>query len=398
MESKSAFSSTAADSDVTVLPSKSESFRAIELTRPKKLNSLSLDMIKDLSAAYNEYLAAGSKVRCILLKGEGRAFCAGGDVAAVRSEAIRGGPDVSLPQQFFYQEYKLNSLIANMFQRNGVSQVSLWDGITMGGGVGLSVHGKFRVATENTLFAKPETGIGLFPDVGGTHVLGQQVNGGVAQGLYIGLTGARLKAADLLYSGLATHYVPSDRLSALEAALESLGERVSDCNEVEAAIREAGGGAVPDTEKAVLEKHNAVIQSCFSQPTAEGIAAKLAETAEQGSGEDAEFAGKTLKILKKMSPTSVKVTIEGVKRSSDSSVTVNDALEMEYRLSQRFVLRPQPDSDFAEGIRAVLIDKDGKPNWNPATFEDVSDAHVEGFFAPLESSHLLGELKLSSKL
>ena len=137
----------------------------VVLDRPKKLNSLNMPMIRDLVTLYDAWLAESSPVRCVIMEGTGRAFCAGGDVAAVQRSAIEGG---SLPEDFFFEEYELNNTIATMFERHGIPQIAIWDGITMGGGVGLSVHGKFRIATENTMFAKPETGIGLFPDVGGT--------------------------------------------------------------------------------------------------------------------------------------------------------------------------------------------------------------------------------------
>jgi enoyl-CoA hydratase/carnithine racemase len=187
-----------------------------------------MPMIRQLRTVYNEWVVKPTAVKVILMEGAGdKAFCAGGDVAAVQRECIAGG---TLPADFFFEEYELNNIIATMFDRRGVVQIAIWDGITMGGGVGLSVHGKFRVATEHTVFAKPgtqcvilravrcmprammngnmpETAIGLFPDVGGTHVL-SRVCGGLPVGLYIGLTGVRLGAADCLATGLATHYIP----------------------------------------------------------------------------------------------------------------------------------------------------------------------------------------------
>jgi enoyl-CoA hydratase/carnithine racemase len=174
----------------------------LTLARPKALNALTLPMIRALHPAL-EQSASDASVRCIVMVGEGgKAFCAGGDVRAV-CEAAQGG-DAALPDAFFREEYQLNYALA----RSPKPQVSVWDGIVMGGGAGLSVHGRFRVATERTLFAMPETGIGFFPDVGGSHFL-QAAGMGRALGTYLALTGARLHAADLLYSGLATHFVPS---------------------------------------------------------------------------------------------------------------------------------------------------------------------------------------------
>ena len=255
----------------------------------------------------------------------------------------------------------------------------------MGGGVGLTVHGKYRVATEKTLFAKPETGIGLFPDVGSTHVL-SRVNGGMPMGLYIGLTGARLKAADLIYSGLATHFVPSERLGALEDSLARLPS--ADSVAVDRAILEAGGGAVADESTATLAPRADAIHRCFSASTVERIVAALTTEA-GGSGAHAEWAAATLKTLLKQSPTSVKITFEAIRRAQ--TMDIWKTLQMEYRMVQR-CMRPQPQSDFYEGVRAVLVDKDQSPVWSPSTLEQVSDEAVEGFFAPLGADHLLGEL------
>eukprot|EP00937_MAST-01D_sp_MAST-1D-sp2_P005410 g5410.t1 len=357
----------------------------VSLNRPQKLNALDLDMIRKLRGLYDEWVEDdASRVKCIVMRGEGgKAFCAGGDVAAVQKASIAGG---SLPHEFFYEEYALNNIIATMHARRGVSQVALWDGITMGGGVGLSVHGRFRVATERTVFAKPETAIGLFPDVGGTHML-PRVSGGMAQGLYIGLTGARLAAADCMDSGLATHYVPSARLALLPAALASLGERVADDAAVDTVLLELGAGAGPDAGSALLAPNADAIERCFSAPSAEEMLARLA--AEGGAWAEAARA-----TLARMSPTSVKLTIEACARHGAAGVSITDALEAEYRLSQR-CMRPQPHSDFREGIRAVLLDKDPKSaRWDPPTLEQVSAANVDAFFAPLGPSHPLGELEL----
>ena len=214
------------------------------------------------------------------------------------------------------------------------------------------------------------------------------MRGGLSEGLFVGLTGARLKAADLIYSGLATHFCPSERLPELESRLAALGERACDEAAIEEVIRDVAGGASPDEDGAVLERNRDSIAKCFSAEDAQGIERRLLELA----GEKDEWAVKTLETLRRMSPTSVAVTIEACRRSGAPGVTVDDALKMEYRMAQRFVTRPQPFSDFHEGIRAVLIDKDNKPTWNPASAEDVSAEAVEAFFAPLEEDHPRGEL------
>jgi len=354
------------------------------LNRPDKLNSLSLPMIRGLRKCYDAALSV-KEVKCIVMDGTGRAFCAGGDVAAVQQQALSGG---SLPYDFFYEEYQLNNIIATMHERHGVPQVALWDGITMGGGVGLSVHGRFRVCTEKTLFAKPETKIGLFPDVGGTHVLAR-VHGGMPVGLLIGLTGLRLRAADCLWSGLATHYLPSAKLPELRKRLAAMSPSdVGDAGKIDSLLMELRGGAQPDTAKAELQAHEATIMRCFSTTRAEEILQNLdAEESDQA------WAQKIAATLRSMSPMSVKLTMEGMKRSA--RLTITETLRMEYRMCQRCVLRAQPQSDFYEGIRAVLIDKDNKPAYNPAALEAVSEAAVESFFAPLENSHPRGELAVS---
>ena len=208
------------------------------LQRPKKLNSLSLPMIKDLKQKYAELKPAG--VRCMLLAGEGRALCAGGDVAEVRQGVIDG---TSYPAEFFSEEYALDYQIATLLERDNVVQVSLWDGIVMGGGVGLSLHSPIRIATEKTLFAMPETGIGLFPDVGATWAL-SRLRSGAHVGMYLGLTGERLGPADCMYAGLATHYCPSEKLPLVEERLSGLSS-LKGVEEVSKVIHEVSEGAIP---------------------------------------------------------------------------------------------------------------------------------------------------------
>jgi enoyl-CoA hydratase/carnithine racemase len=378
------FARTFSTTEMPIIHSLEGHVGTVTLNRPKKLNALDMEMVRQLRTVYDEWVIAdGSPVKCIVMNGAGgKAFCAGGDVASVQIASIAGE---SLPQDFFYEEYQLNNIIATMFERQGVSQIALWDGITMGGGVGLSVHGRFRVATEKTLFAKPETGIGLFPDVGGTHVL-SRVKGGSPVGLYVGLTGVRLGAADCLESGLATHYIPQSRLHLLHEELAALGEGAADDSKVGSVLEALGGGEQPATEKAVLKPNADAIQRCFSASTAEEIVSRL-------EVEPGEWAAKTLATLKRMSPTSIKVTIEACALHAGSDCTISDALSMEYRLSQR-CMRAQPDSDFYEGIRAVLIDKDQEPVWNPASLEEVGPEAVAAYFAPLDAGHPRGELAL----
>jgi len=346
------------------------------LCRPKKLNSLSLPMIRELKERYDELEKAGGG--CCILSGEGRALCAGGDVAEVREGVLEGN---RAPADFFYEEYALIYEIATLRERCGIVQIALWDGIVMGGGVGLSAHSPIRIATEKTMFAMPETLIGLFPDVGMTWAL-SRLPAGAHVGLFLGLTGQRLGAADCVESGLATHYCPSDKLAEVEDRLRSLGN-AGDLEAVSSVIKAVAGDAVADPKKAVLKPNAAAIERCFGGvASAEEIVARL-------ENEGCDWSKETLTTLRLRSPTSVKVTLDAVQRHA--SVSFKEAFQMEYRMSQ-WCMRPQPHSDFCEGIRAVLIDKDNKANWLPAKLEDVSKERVEEFFAPLGPSHPKGEL------
>lgn len=324
------------------------------LNRPKALNALTLGMIELLAPKLREWAAAPT-VRQIVLKGAGeRAFCAGGDVRAAYEAGLavkRGGKQSALTRDFFFEEYRLNRQLA----RFPKPVVSLIDGVCMGGGVGLSVHGRYRVATERTLFAMPETAIGLFPDVGGSFFL-PRLPGRV--GRFLGLTGERLKAADLVHLGLATHYVPSARLAELEAALAGeAADRVL-------AEFDADPGA------AELPAREAAIARCFSPDRIEGILAAL-------DAEGQEWTAKLAERLRKMSPTSLKISLRQL--DLGAAMSIEDGLRMEFRMVQRCMAA----DDFYEGIRAVLIDKDHAPKWTPASLDAVDAAAVARYFAPL---------------
>ena len=353
----------------------------LTLQRPKKLNSLSLPMIKDLKQKYAELKPAG--VRCVLLAGEGRALCAGGDVAEVRQGVLDG---TRYPADFFSEEYELDYQIATLLERDGVVQVSLWDGIVMGGGVGLSLHSPIRIATEKTLFAMPETGIGLFPDVGATWAL-SRLRSGPQVGMYLGLTGERLGPADCIYAGLATHFCPSEKLPLLGEQLQALAEKAGSVEEVSKVIHAVAGGATPDSEKAHLEANAAAIKDCFGD-----LSSKAEEIVSRLQGHSSSWSSKALKTLESKSPLSVKVSLEALRRHQ-GDVSLRDAFIAEYRLSQWF-MRPAPFSDFCEGIRAVLVDKDQNPKWQPATLSEVTEEQVEQFFAPLPADHPCGELRI----
>jgi len=320
------------------------------LNRPKALNSLTHEMC----LAYDRQLAAWTQdasVTAVVLKGAGdRAFCAGGDVLAIRTAGKDGN---SLTADFFRDEYRMNRRI-EVFPK---PHIALLDGVTMGGGVGVSLHGSHRIATERTLIAMPETGIGLFPDVGGTYFL-SRVPGGL--GMYLGLTGARMKAADALHAGFATHYIKSERLADLEAAL-------AEAKDAAAVVEDLS----EDPGPAPLSEQSAAIERCFVQESVEAIYDAL-------GNEPGEWAAKTLSTLQEQcSPTSLKVTFEALHRAA--KLDFDAAMVVEYRLSQAFMAGP----DFYEGIRARLVDKDQKPAWTPATLAEVTPNMVEAHFAPL---------------
>jgi len=251
--------------------------------------------------------------------------------------------------------------------------------------VGLSIHGKFRVATENTIFAMPETAIGLFPDVGSMYWL-PRLQGGI--GNYIGLTGTRLKADDLIYSGIATHYIPSERLSDFKENLVEISKGIhndgndevtkSEVSQLEDILTKYSSQDI-DPSQSFLAKNRTSIDSAFCDVNqVEDIVLNL----EQDGG---EFGSKTLTQMRKMSPTSMKVTLEAIKRGN-SLRDVASSLVMEYRLSQGFM--QHPNSDFYEGIRALLVDKDNSPRWNPTSLEQVSNELVLSFFNSLGDNDL----------
>ena len=286
---------------------------------------------------------------------------------------------------FFREEYQMNNLITT--QPGRCPQISIWDGVVMGGGAGISVHGKYRVSTENTLFAMPETGIGLFPDVGSMSWL-PRLEGGL--GAYIALTGTRLKADDLMYAGLATHYVSSSKLGGLRDALVA----ATTCTAIESRDGDGNvnvGGIAGvlasfaediDTTRSYLATNRAFIDESFENKSS---VEEIVEALGNSDDDSTEFGSNTLETLDKMSPTSLKVTFEGMRRGAEMS-DVSSVLKMEYRMVQGFM---RENSDFYEGIRAVLVDKDRNPRWCPGTLQEVSDDLVASFFQSLGDNELL---------
>jgi enoyl-CoA hydratase/carnithine racemase len=334
----------------------------ITLNRPKALNSLSHGMILEMEKVMPRW-EKDPAIKAVILRGAGdRAFCAGGDVAGLYRE-MRDNPTGTTRRDFFRDEYIVNRRI----YRFAKPWISLIDGIDMGGGVGLSVHGSHSVATEKFLFAMPETTIGLFPDVGGGYFLSRLPG---ALGTFLALTSHRLKAADALWAGIVQAYVPSARLGELQAALGAADlsgpDSAKKVDKVIARFAEDPGvptlpGMMPD------------IDGCFSAESLSEIVAKLKK---QGS----VWADKQLAALLKLSPTSMAITLEQLRRCANRSF--EDTMTIEYRMSQRCM---QKGHDFFEGVRALLIDKDQKPKWTPSTIEGVTPAMVEEHFRPVSN-------------
>ncbi|XP_038645080.1 3-hydroxyisobutyryl-CoA hydrolase, mitochondrial isoform X1 [Scyliorhinus canicula] len=334
----------------------------ITLNRPKALNALNLSMIRQIYPKLKEW-EQDNETSLVIIKGAGeKAFCAGGDIRAV-TEAGKVGD--RLAEDFFREEYILNNAIGNC----QIPYVALIDGVTMGGGVGLSVHGHFRVATEKTLFAMPETGIGLFPDVGGGFFL-PRLQGKL--GLYLALTGFRIKGRDVHQAGIATHFVMSEKIPDLERDLVSLK---SPSKEDVADLLNSYHFKCKSDDKFVLAEHMDKINRLFKTNNVEEILQNLKRDA-------SPFALQHLETLKKMSPTSMKITFQQLEEGATKNLS--EVLVMEYRLSQACM----KGHDFYEGVRAVLIDKDQSPKWKPATLEEVTEEYLKSCFKPLGNKEL----------
>ena len=322
----------------------------LTLNRPQALHALTTVMCSTCITVLSDW-RRDPAVQAVLIDHSGeRGFCAGGDI---RMLADSGASDGRLARAFFFTEYRLNHLLFSYPK----PVIAVMDGITMGGGVGLSAPARYRLATERTTFAMPETGIGLFPDVGGGWFL-PRLPGRI--GLWLALTGARIKAADCLHAGLATHHVPSERLPELKAAL---AENPSD---IEALLAQFH----VDPGPAPLLAHRAELDAAFGQGSVEAILAAL----EAGS----DWARAQALALRTKSPQTLKVAFRQLALGlAAPDFAANMA--MEYRIGARVVQR----HDFLEGVRAVIVDKDNAPKWDPATLEGVGEDLLDAIFAPL---------------
>jgi enoyl-CoA hydratase len=333
----------------------------VTLNRPKALNAVTHAMVLALRAQLDAWADDPAITRIVICAAGERAFSVGGDIRALYDLGVAGRYDEAL--QFWRDEYPLNAAIKNYRK----PYVALIDGMVMGGGVGVSVHGSHRVAGDRFQFAMPEVGIGFFPDVGASWFL-PRLPGEL--GAYCGLTGERFGIADAVAAGIATHHVPSARFGAL---IDGLTGAVS-VDAVLAAFSEPAG------EGAILARR-AAIDRLFAGSSVEDILDALDREAAAGSA-DAEWAAKTAATMRTKSPLSLKIALAQVRRGKDWDFEA--CMRAEFRIVSR-VIR---DHDFFEGVRAVIIDKDNAPRWQPATLREVGDAEVERHFAPLGTREL----------
>lgn len=335
----------------------------ITLNRSEALHALNFDMCETILAALRVW-AQDPEVHMVMIDhADGtRGFCAGGDIAMLRESGLSDGQEA---RAFFAEEYRMNAAIKSFPK----PYLALMDGVTMGGGVGLSVHGSHRIATERTLFAMPETGIGLFPDVGGGWFL-PRLRGEL--GTWLALTGARLKGADVAAARVATHFLPSELIPNLKAQIAEA--------DFSAGAAEMLGEILARLTRAVptgsFESNIDTINACFAGDSAEAMVAAL-------DADGSEWAVKQAETIRTKSPETVKVALRQVREGAECD-TFEDNMRMEYRIGWRKVQSP----DFIEGVRAVIIDKDHAPNWAPATLEAVSEADVSRYFAPLGEHEL----------
>lgn len=321
----------------------------VTLNRPKALNALNAGMVA-LMHKQLAIWAADRSIELVIVRGKGeKAFCAGGDLRQLYDWSKADDPAT---RAFYHDEYRLNAFI----KAYPKPYVALVDGIVMGGGVGLSVHGSHRVAGERLMFAMPETGLGFFPDVGGTFFL-PRLQGKV--GTWLALTAARLGQIDALWAGFATHAVASADFAAITQALCESGNPDATLARF---ARPAG--------KAPVQALLPAIDRCFSAATVEDILQRL-------DTEGSEWAARQVAAMRAKSPTSLKIALRQMQEGAKAGF--DECMRIEYRI----VTRVEKGVDFHEGVRAVIIDKDNAPQWRPADLGDVTVADIDAYFAPL---------------
>jgi enoyl-CoA hydratase len=329
----------------TVIARRDGRIGRIVLNRPQALNALDLEMIRACSRALEAW-RNDPQVHGVVIEGAGdRAFCAGGDIRALRQYELDG--EHHKAETFFREEYQLNLTIATYPK----PYVALIDGICMGGGIGVSVHAPYRVATERAAFAMPETAIGFFPDIGATFFL-PRLPGQL--GAYLGLTGSRMQGADAVHAGLATHFVLRAELPALSRALAADGPA-------------ALGAHVAPPPPFSLTSQRPAIDHCFGADSMTAIVQRLETTGDA-------WAAQTLATLRTVSPSALCWTLEALRRGAN--LTLPQCQAGELALTRTTMRHP----DFAEGVRAMVVDKDRKPRWQPSRIEDVDAAAIAALF------------------
>jgi enoyl-CoA hydratase len=329
----------------------------VTLNRPQALNALTLGMLRQLQAKLIEW-SDDSKIRRVVVRGAGgKAFCAGGDIRQLREWGLARDPNALA---FYREEYRLNTYI----KRYAKPYIALIDGIVMGGGVGISIHGSHRICTERTMFAMPETGIGLFPDVGATYFL-PRLSGSV--GTYLAMTGARLGQGDLLSFGLATGGLPSESIPSLTEALSE----GADLDAILSRHLHTGG-------EALLTRTMPAIDRCFGAGSVREIVMRL----EQEADADARWAEKALQLLRTKCPISTHITRRQMQLGA--AADFEECMRIEYRIVNRVL----EGTDFYEGVRALIVDKDNRPQWSHPDVGAVTPREVDRYFDHLGAGEL----------
>lgn len=354
-----------AEVSFTEQPGNGGTIGIITLSRPKALNALSHSMIIALTNMLQKWQQQDN-IKAVIICGDGeRAFCAGGDIRTIY-DIGKMQPMEAL--KFFWDEYRLNQLIFHYKK----PYVAFIHGITMGGGLGISIHGSHCIACDNAIIAMPETGIGFIPDVGGSYFLSHCRN---YIGFYLGLSGQRIDAASSYQIGLVKQVIPySEITSAIQAIADaSFGDQP------DATIMSSLGRFGIETETSPIHSHIDTIEYCFSAKTVEEIIHRLRQR-------NTQFALQTVDILAKQSPTSLKLTLQLLQLGM--ALDLDPCLQMEYRIVNHLLQQP----DFYEGIRAAVIDKDRNPHWQPNTLAAVTDAQIDHYFTALGERELHFEI------
>jgi enoyl-CoA hydratase len=351
-----------------LITSASSGLARITLNRPEALHALNTGMCAAMTGALMSW-RKDQGVRVVLIDHQQgtRGFCAGGDIRMLAESGIGDG---KAARAFFFAEYRLNQLLFSYPK----PIVAIMDGVTMGGGVGISMPAKFRIATENTTYAMPETGIGLFPDVGGGWYLPRKPG---QVGMWLALTGARLKASDCIAAGIATHYLPTEILGPMRAQIA--GAALT--HDAERALQ-SGLDALSESAGApqqLTDENRKRIDAIFALESVEAIFAAL-------EAEGSDWSRAQLQTLAAKSPQTLKVAFRQLREGAQMR-NFTDEMIQEYRIGARVVQR----HDFIEGVRALIVDKDNAPVWDPAGLAGVSGDLLDGIFAPLPKDGSLGE-------